>query len=246
MKLLKLDLVRQEVRKKIKPYLKKLLEIHGDNIISIVLYGSATGDDFSPKSSDVNLLVIFKELDFPQLNKSLKLISGGIQKKIAAPLFLSSTHVETSKDVFPIEFLEIQENNKVLYGQDLFKDMQIEQGHIRLFCEQQIKGKLIRLRQAYMEVGLKKKGIEALMKESLYGLMPIFRALLRLRQCKPLVDKEGIIGQLADSLSLDGDVFIAILKDKKNDEKIAGQDVAVYFEKYIGEIKKLAIAVDQL
>ena len=243
---LKLDSVRQEVRKKVEPYLKKLLEIHGDNIISIVLYGSATGDDFSPKSSDINLLVVFKELDFPQLNKSLKLISGGIQKKIVAPLFLSSMHVETSKDVFPIEFLEIQENNKVLYGQDLFKDMQIEQRHIRLFCEQQIKGKLIRLRQAYMEVGLKKKGIEALMKESLYGLMPIFRALLRLRRFEPLVDKEGIIGQLSDSLSLDRDVFLAILRDKKDDEKIAGQDVAVYFERYIGEIKKLAIAVDQL
>lgn len=243
---LKLDLVRQEVKKKIEPYLQRLLEIHGDNIISIVLYGSATGDDFSPKSSDVNLLVVFKELDFLQLHKSLKLISGGIQKKIAAPLFLSSTHVETSKDVFPVEFLEIQENNKVLYGQDLFKDMQIEQKHIRLFCEQQIKGKLIRLRQAYMEVGLKKKGIEALMKESLYGLMPIFRALLRLRRLEPLVYKEGIIGQLADSFSLNRDVFIAILKDKKNDEKIAGQDVTVYFEKYIGEIKKLAIAVDQL
>ena len=87
---LKLDSVRQDVKKKIEPYLKSLLEIHGDNIISIVLYGSATGGDFLPKSSDVNLLVVFNELDFPQLNKSLKLISSGIQKKIAAPLFLSS------------------------------------------------------------------------------------------------------------------------------------------------------------
>ncbi len=243
---LKLDTVRQDVKGKIEPYLKKLLEIHGDNIISIVLYGSATGGDFSPKSSDVNLLAVFKELDFPQLNKSLKLISSGIQKKIAAPLFLSVTHIETSKDVFPIEFLEIQDNNIVLYGEDLYKDMQIEQRHIRLFCEQQLKGKLIRLRQAYMEVGLKKKGIEALMKESLYGLMPIFRALLRLRRLEPLVEKERILGQLADLFCLDREVFITILKDKKNDEKIAGQDVAVYFEKFIGEIKKLAIAVDQI
>lgn len=243
---LKLNSVRQDVKKLIEPYLKRLLEIHGDNVISIVLYGSATGGDFSPKSSDVNLLIIFNELDFPQLNKSLKLISSGIQKRIAAPLFLSRRHVETSKDVFPIEFLEIQENNIVLYGQELFKDMQIEQRHIRLFCEQQIKGKLIRLRQAYLEVGLKKKGIEALMKESMYGLMPIFRALLRLKQVVPLVEKEGILGQLADSFNLDKDVFIAILKDKKDDEKIAGQDVAVYFERYIGEIKKLAIAVDRL
>lgn len=246
MELLKLDTVRQDVKKLIEPYLGRLLGIHGDNIISIVLYGSATGKDFSPKTSDINLLVVFKELDFPQLNRSLKLISGGIPKRVAAPLFLSRTHVETSKDVFPVEFLEIQENNILLYGPDLFKDMQIEHKHIRLFCEQQIKGKLIRLRQAYMEVGLKKKGIEALMKESMYGLMPIFRTLIRIKGQKPSIQKEDILKQLSDFFQLDKDVFTAILRDKNNDEKIAGQDVAMYFEKYIAQIKKLAIAVDKL
>ncbi|OGW76075.1 MAG: hypothetical protein A2Z72_01765 [Omnitrophica bacterium RBG_13_46_9] len=243
---LKLDPVRPDIKKIIGPYLKTLLEIHKDNIISIVLYGSATGNDFSHKSSDINLLVVFKELDFPQLNRSLKLVSGGMQKKIAAPLFLSLAHIDTSKDVFPIEFMEIKENNTVLYGRDLFRDIQIDQKHIELFCEQQIKGKLIRLRQAYLEVGLKKKGIEALMKESLYGLMPVFRAMLRVKGVLPLINKEGILKQLADSFALDRDAFIAILKDRKDDEKIAGQDVGVYFEKYIAEIKKLAIAADRL
>ncbi|MFH1753229.1 MAG: hypothetical protein ABH875_03505 [Candidatus Omnitrophota bacterium] len=246
MELVKLDLVRDDVKKRIAPYLESLLKIHGDNIRSIVLYGSATGRDFSPKSSDINLMVVFEELDFPQLNRSLKLISGGIQKKIAAPLFLSRIHVETSKDVFPIEFLEIKENNKLLYGQDFFKDMRIADEHIRLFCEQQIKGKLIRLRQAYLEIGLAKKGIEALMKESLYGLMPIFRGLIRLKGQAPPVEKELILAKLAECFVLDSSVFITILKDKKDDEKIAGQDVAAYFEKYIAEIKKLALVVDKI
>lgn len=243
---LKLDSVRPDVRKLIEPYLKKLIGIHKENVISIVLYGSATGKDFTPKGSDVNILVVFNELDFPQLDGSLRLVSGGIQKKIAAPLFLSRTHIETSRDVFPIEFLEIKENNIVLYGEDLFSGMQIAQTHIRLFCEQQIKGKLIRLRQAYLEIGLKKKGVEALMKESLYGLMPIFRALLRLKQITPSVEKESIVSQLSDAFSLEGDVFATILRDKKDDERIAGQDVTAYFKKYIAEIKKLAIAVDKL
>ncbi len=246
METLRLDPVRQDVRKRIEPYLRRLLDIHGDNILSVVLYGSATGVDFSPKNSDINFLIIFKELGFPQLNRSLKLISDGIQKKIAAPLFLSHTHIETSKDVFPVEFLEIKDNNKLLYGAELFKDMEIAERHIRLFCEQQIKGKLIRLRQAYMEIGLKKKGVEALMKESLYAIMPIFRALLRLKGVKPLVGKEGVLGQLTGAFGLESDVFVAILKDKKDDDRIAGRDAAVYFEKYIGEIKKLAIAVDQI
>ena len=246
MKQLKLDKVRQDVRKRIEPYLEKLLSIHGDNIVSVVLYGSATGMDFTPGVSDVNLLLVFESLDFPELDSSLKHISAGIKKKIAAPLFLSRTHIETSKDVFPIEFLEIKDNNLVLLGENLFTNMEILDTHIRLFCEQQIKGKLIRLRQAYLEVGLKRKGIEALMKESLNGLMPVFRALIRIKGVQPSIEKEIILNELARLFSLDGDVFVTILKDKKNDEKIAGQDVSVYFKKYIKEIKKLAVAVDKL
>ncbi len=34
--------------------------------------------------------------------------------------------------------------------------------------------------------------------------------------------------------------------NRKNDEKIDSQDVEVFFERYIAQIQKLAIAVDQL
>lgn len=246
MESLRLDQVRPDVRKVIEPYLAKLLDIHKENILSILLYGSATGKFYVPKESDINLMVIFKDLEFTQLKSSLKLVNEGIPKKINAPLFLSLAHIESSKDVFPVEFLEIKENHVLLYGKDLFTGIDIDQKHIRLICEREIKGKLIRLRQAYLEVGLKKKGIEALMKESMYSLIPVFRALIRIKGQKPPVDKEKILADLGDCYGLDKDIFIAILRDKMNDEKIAGQDVEIFFEKYISEIKKLAITVDKL
>lgn len=246
METLNLDRIRQDVRKIIEPYLKKLLGIHRENIMSILLYGSATGKFYVPKQSDINLMVVFRELEFKELKSSLKVINEGISKKINAPLFLSLTHIETSKDVFPVEFLEIKENNILIYGKDLFSNMEIGQTHIRLFCEREIKGKLIRLREAYLEVGLKRKGIEALMKESMYSLMPTFRALIRLKGQRPSVDKENILGEVSNLYGLDKNVFIAILRDKMNDEKIAGQDVEIFFERYINEIKKLALAVDRL
>jgi len=243
---MKLDQLRLDVRKIVEPYLQKLLEIHKENIVSILLYGSATGKFYVPKQSDINLMVVLKDLEFGQLTASLKLINQGISKKISAPLFLSLTHIETSKDVFPIEFLEIKENHMLIYGKDLFSDMQIDQKHIRLFCEREIKGKLIRLREAYLEVGLRKKGIEALMKESMYALMPIFRALSRIKGQQPSVDKENILVDLSNLYMLDKNVFLAILRDKMNDEKIQGQDVEVFFDRYLDEIKKLALAVDRL
>lgn len=240
MESLKLDGIKPELKAVIQPYLVKLLEIHKENIISIVLYGSATGKYFIPGKSDINLAVVFKCLGLKQLKESLRVINSGISGRITAPLFLSLSHIETSKDTFPIEFIEIKENNILAYGKDVFGGLEIDEANLRLFCKREIEGKLIRIRQAYLEIGLKKKGVEALMKKSLNSLVPVFRALLRQKSRKPPVDKEQILIDFCNYYGLSKDVFIAILRDRMNDEKIKGWDVEVFFEKYLKEIEKLS------
>ena len=241
-----LDSLTAQARKVIEPYLKELLKIHQDNIVSIFLCGQAAGADYRPGISNINLFLVLNNLGFPQLQRSLKIVSAGIGKKITAPLFLTRKHIQTSTDVFPIEFLEMKESNLLLYGEDLLAGIEVNPAHIRLFCEQQIKGKLIRIRQAYLEIGLKRKGIEGLLKESLASLAPIFRNLIRLKGKTPPVKKELVFKQLAEEFNLEKEVFLAILNDNKNDEKIAAEDIEVFFARYIAQIQKLAIAVDQL
>jgi len=239
MESLKLEGIKPELKAVIQPYLIKLLEIHKENIISIVLYGSATGKYFIPGKSDINLAVVFKCLGLAQMKDSLRVINSGMSKKITAPLFLSLSHIGTSKDTFPIEFIEIKENNILVYGKDVFSGLEIDEANLRLFCKKEIEGKLIRIRQAYLEIGLRKKGVESLMKGSLNSLIPAFRALLRQKSPKPPVDKEQILIEFCNYYGLSKDVFIAILRDKMNDEKIKGEDVEVFFERYLKEIEKL-------
>ncbi len=245
-KIINIEKLPPEVQNKFIPYLKLMIDIHKDHLHSVFIYGSATGKNYIPKVSDINSVFIFKDLAFASLTDSLKIVSKGINKKIAAPLFLTKEHIETSLDVFPIEFLDMKENHILLYGTDVLSALTIKEEHIRLFCEQQIKGKLIRIRQAYLEVGLKKKGMESLLKESLNSLIPIFKNLIRLKGKKAYTEKSEIIKQLCQEFDLDENVFLPIYKDTSNDEKIANQEVAVFIEKYLNQIKKLACGVDQL
>ena len=235
-----------EVQKKIIPYLTEMIDIHGDNLISAFVTGSSAGENYIPKISDINSVIVFKDLNFNVMQNSLKIISKGISKKIAAPLFLTKEYINDSLDVFPIEFLDMKEKHVLLYGDDILATLDVKGEHIRLFCEQQIKGKLIRIRQAYLEVGLKKKGQESLLKESLNSLIPIFRNLIRLKREKPLTDKSEIIKQLCQIFGLAEDVFLPIYKDTANDEKIANQEVIIFLEKYLIQIEKLSKMVDKL
>ena len=245
-KLVNLESLPQKVKKIVEPYCSGMLKLHGDNLESIVVYGSSTGKDFVPGRSNINLLLIFRKLELGDLKLSLKLVAKGRKNGIIAPLFLGEKHVETSTDVFPIEFLEMKENHLVIYGHDMLENLEIAGDNIRLQCEQQVKGKLIRLRQAYLEIGLKRKGVEALLIESLTSLIPTFRNMLRLKGREVPLEKDKVVNRTADEFGVDGEIFLDILRDKKGDEKIGGMDADEFLGKYLEEIRKLAIAVDEL
>ncbi len=244
--LINLDSLPQRVRAIVEPYSRHMIKLHGDNLESIIVYGSSTGKDFIPGKSNINLLLIFKELEMRDLKRSLKLVARGRKKGIIAPLFLTERHIKTSADVFPIEFLEMKENHIVICGWDLLEELEVEKGNIRLQCEQQLKGKLVRLRQAYLEIGLKRKGVEALLIESLTSLIPAFRNMLRLRGREVPLEKDEVINKVASEFEVDGEVFLSILRDKRGDEKIAGVHADEFLGKYLEQIRKLAIAVDEL
>ncbi|MDP8214154.1 MAG: hypothetical protein RAO92_03355 [Candidatus Euphemobacter frigidus] len=241
-----LEQTPEPVARKLRPYMEKMIELQGDNLISAMIYGSATGEDYSKKSSDINLLMICREVNLPDLQKCLKLVHKGMREGISAPLFLTRRYIETSADVFPVEFLEIQDNNVVLYGEDLLSGITIDLKNLRHQCEEQIKGKLVRIRQAYLEVGLKGAGVEALLKRSLSSLMPVFKNILRLRGESPPGKKEEILKKLAGVFDIEEDLFLKILRDKRDDEKIGGEEAVVYLNRYLLQLEKLADAVDRI
>ncbi len=244
--LVNLEKLPSPVGERIDPYCRELIELQGDNLLGICVYGSATGRDFVPKRSNINLLVVLKELGARELKKSVRLVNKGMKRGIVAPLFLTPEYIKSSLDSFPIEFLEFKDNHVLIYGEDPLSEISIGDRDIRLECERELKGKLTRLRQAYLEIGLKAKGIEALLKESLSSLIPIFRNMLRLKGIQPPSGKEEVISSFASEFGVDGGVFLAVLRDKKGDEKIGKERAEDFFGKYIETVEKLSRAIDQL
>jgi hypothetical protein len=241
-----LETLPEAVAKKVKPYLERMIGIQGDNLVSAAVYGSAIGRDYSKKSSDINLLLIFREIDLPVLKNSLRLVGKGFRERIPAPLFLTRRYLETSADVFPVEFLEMKDHCQVLFGPDLISGLEIDLKNLRHQCEEQVKGKLVLIRQAYLETARKKGGIDRLLKQSLAALMPVFRNLVRLKGKAPAEGKEEVLNALAREFGLEAEVFLTIWRDRRDDEKIAGEAAEIYLERYLAQMEKLAEAVDRL
>jgi hypothetical protein len=244
--LINLEKLPDEVRKSVEPYALKMLDLLGENICSIAVYGSAAGNDFVPKKSNVNLLIVCERVELSDLKTCFNLIKKGAKNRIVAPLFLTRRHMETSSDVFPIEFLDMRDFHQVIYGPLVFEGLEIGTENLRLECEEQLKGKLIRLRQVYLETGGKPKPVEGVLIESLSSLIPAFRGMIRLMGKEVPEARKQVLDAVSQEFGVDATILSRVLNIKNGKEKLDKNEIEGFFGKYLGEIEKLAIAVDKL
>ena len=239
-----LDSLHPDIMKPVKRFSTDLIDLHGDNLLSLLVYGLATEKSFSMKFGRISMLAVFNSVDIDVLRSSLKVVRKGNKKKIIAPLFFSESHIQTSLDTFPIEFLEIKNRHVCIYGQDFFKDISVDTSNLRFVCEQKIKSLVISLQQSYLEVGLAKKGIERLVLESFDALLPLFRAVLVVKGEAVPEDKESLIMQVCSLANISSAVFMMVLKDRAGDEQIGGQEAVQFLGNYLGELQKLTQFID--
>ena len=148
----------------------------------------------------------------------------------ARPLFFTKQYILSSLDVFPIEFSEIKDNHILLYGEDVFNDIIIDPKNIRLFCEEQVKGKILLIYQSYIDSGGDERLLRKILHDSLNGLLPIFRQLLMIRNILPKTHKRELLEQFCQSFELNPDHIIPLYDDRYGSSVIAVSFVPKYLQ----------------
>ena len=89
-------------------------------------------------------------------------------------------------------------------------------------------------------------GVSEVLHASLTSLIPVMRAMLRLKgEAVPRM-KIDVLKAVGRVFGVDSGRLEAILKDKAGDEKIGGRQAHEVLAAYVGDIEKLAAAVDGL
>ncbi|MCD4813699.1 hypothetical protein K8S19_08420 [bacterium] len=223
-----------------------LLEILGENVIAVLVYGSAAVGDYLDKSSDINLLVVLKKIDLSVLDAVRRFVKKMGTAKMTAPLLMTPEHIQTSTDVFPIEFYEIKEKHRMIFGEDIFTGLAIDPKNLRHECEHELKGRIMRIRQRFLEIKDSVPALKQLFLSAHNANFPAFRTALRLKQVDPPVKKEEVTAALAEQFGLDRDCFKTISQMRLGTIKLDVPGLRTLLEKYMIEVQKLAAIVDQL
>ncbi|OPZ59186.1 MAG: hypothetical protein BWY87_01129 [Deltaproteobacteria bacterium ADurb.Bin510] len=159
----------------------------GDRLVCLALTGSVVSGDFVEGVSDINSVVIVKDLDRATLERLAQLGRRHGKRGIHAPLVLTADAIASSLDVFPIEFLELRLAHRVILGAYDFAAPAIDAANLRLQLERELKARLINLRQGYLSASGDSQRLAALLLSAYKGFFPLLRAYLHLKgQTPPL------------------------------------------------------------
>lgn len=224
-------------------YLTQLKETFGSNLLSVILYGSYVSGDFVPGVSDVNLLVILEQSDSERIGLLGKRASRMMRKHNITPLILTKSEFVNSADVFPMEYADIRERNRVLSGSDETASLTLEKGNLRHQIEERLRGSVASLRQVLIASQGRKNVLAANLK-ILYGtLKALCRGLLSLKGLKDIpTEGAAIIDEVSRIFEIDADPLKKLLKLRMG----AKMDVWALAAQTLDTLEKLIIIVDRM
>ncbi len=130
-------------------WLQELKQVLGDNLSGVILYGSAARDEYIAANSDLNIMLIFGNIDLEQLIKIGEITRKQLRRQLVHLIFWTEAELTNAWDVFPLEFEDITASHKCLYGKDPFLHRTVEKKHIRYQIEFELRSKLLRIRESW-------------------------------------------------------------------------------------------------
>jgi predicted nucleotidyltransferase len=145
-----------EVRKVLSDFLEAARNSFGDQLRSVILFGSAAEGKLRP-TSDVNLVVVltaFEKTRADQLRQPLRISQAAIQLR---PMFVLDSEIPDATRSFAPKFADILRRRVVLYGDDSFSAVSVpREAEIRQL-KQQLLNIRLRLRAAYVARSLREE-----------------------------------------------------------------------------------------
>ena len=130
---------------------KSLEEVLGDNLVSLIVHGSAVRGGFRDGQSDVDVVLIIRNDARDKLMAASDALQLARFSARIETMILTSDEVGRAADAFPLLYDDIQRCHVVLSGTDPFDGLEIAERHRRLRIEQELREGQIRMRRALVD-----------------------------------------------------------------------------------------------
>jgi hypothetical protein len=229
----------------LKELVTKLERAYQDRLLSVILYGSGASADHHSKFSDLNVLCVLKQITPRELGESEPIFRWWSEHKHPSPLLMSEEEVHNAADCFPIEYHDMKDRRKMLYGPDVIADVHIDSKYYRAQLEHELRSKLFRLRQQAASVLSDPEKLFALCVDSVSTFCMLARHALIVAG-HPKADRRAVVKQLGATLQMDVTPFDILLDIREDKSGVDPGDPGELFAQYLDCIRRLVEFVDTL
>lgn len=218
----------------------------GDNLVSVVAYGSAIAAPGNAKQSDYQTLVVADWLGANDLNKARPAARWWVEQGFPLPIFFTRQEFLDSLDVFAVEFRHLKRAYRVLHGADLIAGREASKDNLRLQIEYELRGKLLRLRSLYLPEGASVERLTRLMTDSIVSFVRYIRPILELLGEAPPLGRLATVRRAGERLNLDLSPLERILRLRDEPVQLLEVEAQDLFASYVDCLSKIIAAVDKL
>jgi predicted nucleotidyltransferase len=223
-----------------------LRSTHGENLASVVLYGSAATGEYVEARSDYNILIALHRIAPEDLRLAQAPVREWQRLGHPLPVYFTFAELRGAADVFPIEFHSMERARLVLYGRDPFDSISISDANLRHQTEYELRSKLLQLRRLYIPASASAERLRDLMSESLSSFAALFAPVLLLQGRTPPVLKRDVVRETVRALGLDGAAFERIFELRAAGEgALDEREADALFAAYLQQVEHVIEAVDR-
>ena len=220
--------------------------VFGDELLSIILYGSGAGTDYLPGKSDLNFMITLTEQGIESLENAMEIVKRWLKSAVALPLFFTPSYISGSLDSYPVEFLNIKHRYKLVYGEDMLAPLSFDNKYVRLQIERELRGKLLHLRTGWLATEGKPKKIRELIGLSLTSFISLFSALLYMKGIEIPNNKRDIITAAGDAFGFNAHVFLNCEDVRRGADHFSAAEIKTLFQNYLLSVGRLCKQIDRL
>jgi hypothetical protein len=205
----------------------------------VILHGPAVRGDWH---RGANLLLLTTDLEVDTLGRLAEPVRWWLRRGQPWPRLFTAELMRDAVDVYPIELLDIAGHHRMLHGADPLGGIEVDRGQLRLQCERELREKLMRLREGYVEARGRRRALDRLLGASYGSLAPVWGACLHLLETPvPERDRE-VADALCDRLGLERTPFDQVSRVAAGAAH-ADRDL---FSRYAGAIAAMVARIDRI
>ncbi|MBI3303123.1 MAG: hypothetical protein HYZ72_13740 [Deltaproteobacteria bacterium] len=235
-----------QTEKTLVQFTQEVRQLLADELVAVALYGSGAGANFVPGVSDLNVAIVVKEARFEVLQKLQPRIAAWHKLGFALPLLLDREFLQRGRDVFPMEFHDIKEQHRLLWGEEVFRDLEIDTRHLRFQAEHEARSKLLRLRALYLECAGDQPRLRALMLDSLKTFLILMRNLIRMRGKEGLLTYTEVLDQFEQHFRCSFPRMHQLIAIRAGQQQWPATTAADFFRDYLAEVQQVVSVIDRL